>query len=398
MIRNKRMNQKSKPTIGVFFGSRSPEHDISIITAELIISGLKGLEYPVIPVYFAKDGTWYINEKLGNLSFFQTDIWDFKNWHRYWLDLENSKEKIVLKQKGIFGKKITVEVAFPAFHGQYGEDGTIQGLWEIFNIPYVGCDVSSSALAKDKVFTKLIYKAKQIPTTDFIYFYNFEWNAKKEKILKEIQEKLNYPLFVKPARLGSSIGIKKVKSQNELAEAIEVALHYDEKVLVENGIENVRDLTCAVLGDFKNPFVSLVQESLYDVDFFTFEDKYLKGGGAQTGKAQQKIVIPAEIPEKITEEVQNLAKEIFTTFGCSGISRIDFLHDEKENKLYANEINPLPGTLYHHLFKKSGVELPQLLQKLIDLALERQKEKQQLITTFSSSVLKQSNISNKLKI
>ncbi len=390
--------KSAKPTIGVFFGSRSPEHDISIITAELIISGLKGLEYPVIPVYFAKDGTWYINEKLSNLSFFQTDIWDFKNWHRYYLDLENSKEKIVLKQKGIFGKKITIEVSFPAFHGQYGEDGTIQGLWEIFNIPYIGCSVSSSALAKDKVFTKLIYKAKQIPTTDFIYFYNFEWDIHKEKILKEIQEKLHYPLFVKPSRLGSSIGIKKVKNRNELEEAIEVALHYDEKIIVENGIENVRDLTCAVLGNSKDLFVSLVQESLYETDFFTFEDKYLKAGGAQTGKAQQKIVIPAEIPSNLTEEIQKLAKEIFVMFDCSGLSRIDFLYDEKENKLYANEINPLPGTLYHHLFKKSGIELPQLLQKLIDSAFERHREKQQLITTFSSSVLKQSNISNKFKI
>lgn len=390
--------KSAKPTIGVFFGSRSPEHDISIITAELIISGLKGLEYPVIPVYFAKDGTWYINEKLSNLSFFQTDIWDFKNWHRYYLDLENSKEKIVLKQKGIFGKKITIEVSFPAFHGQYGEDGTIQGLWDIFNIPYIGCSVSSSALAKDKVFTKLIYKAKQIPTTDFIYFYNFEWDIHKEKILKEIQEKLHYPMFVKPSRLGSSIGIKKVKNRNELEEAIEVALHYDEKIIVENGIENVRDLTCAVLGNSKDLFVSLVQESLYETDFFTFEDKYLKAGGAQTGKAQQKIVIPAEIPSNLTEEIQKLAKEIFVMFDCSGISRIDFLYDEKENKLYANEINPLPGTLYHHLFKKSGIELPQLLQKLIDSAFERHREKQQLITTFNSSVLKQSNISNKFKI
>jgi len=390
--------KSAKPTIGVFFCSRSPEHDISIITAELIISGLKGLEYPVIPVYFAKDGTWYINEKLSNLSFFQTDIWDFKNWHRYYLDLENSKEKIILKQKGIFGKKITIEVSFPAFHGQYGEDGTIQGLWEIFNIPYIGCSVSSSALAKDKVFTKLIYKAKQIPTTDFIYFYNFEWDIHKEKILKEIQEKLHYPLFVKPSRLGSSIGIKKVKNRNELEEAIEVALHYDEKIMVENGIENVRDLTCAVLGNSKDLLVSLVQESLYETDFFTFEDKYLKAGGAQTGKAQQKIVIPAEIPNNLTEEIQKLAKEIFVMFGCSGISRIDFLYDEKENKLYTNEINPLPGTLYHHLFKKSGIELPQLLQKLIDSAFERHREKQQLITTFNSSVLKQSNISNKFKI
>jgi len=389
---------KEKPTIGVFFGSRSPEHDISIITGELIIGGLKGLGYKVVPVYLSKEGVWYINEKLGNLSFFQKDIWDFKNWQQYYLDLEESKEKIVLVKKGVFKKKVVIDLAFPAFHGKYGEDGTIQGLWEIFNIPYVGCDVSSCALAKDKILTKLIYKANSIETTEFVWFYNFEWQNQKEKILKEINQKLIFPLFVKPARLGSSIGIKKVKNQKELEEAIEVALHYDEKVLVENGIEKVRDLTCAVLGNFDNPFPTLVQESLYDVDFFSFEDKYLKEGGAQTGKAKNRIIIPAEVPKEISTKIQELSKKIFKIFGCSGIARIDFLYSEKENKIYANEINPLPGTLYHHLFKKSGIELSELLEKLINLAYERHREKNSLITTFSSSVLKSSHLKGKLKI
>lgn len=387
-----------KPTIGVFFGSRSPEHDISIITGELIISGLKGLNYKVIPIYFAKNGTWYINEKLGELKFFQKDIWDFKNWHSFYLDLEKSNKKMVFKQKGIFGKTIMIDIAFPAFHGKYGEDGTIEGLWEIFNIPYIGCDVSSCAIAKDKVLTKLLYQTAEIPTVDFVYFYNYQWQEKKEEILEDIKKKLKYPLFVKPARLGSSIGIKKVKNEKELIEAIEVAFYYDDKILVENGIEKVRDLTCAVLGNNDNLFTTLVQESLYEKDFFSFEDKYLKGGGAQTGKALEKIIIPAEIPEKLTNLIQETAKKIFKLIGGSGIARIDFLYDQKDNQLYANEINPLPGTLYHHLFKKSGIELNELLEKLIDLAIEKHKEKNHLITTFSSSVLKSSNLKGKLKL
>lgn len=388
----------NKPTIGVFFGSRSPEHDISIITGELIISGLKGLNYKVVPVYFSKEGTWYINEKLGELSFFQKDIWDFKNWHRFYLDLEKSKGKIVFKKKGVIGKTITIDVAFPAFHGKYGEDGTIQGLWEIFNIPYVGCDVSACAIAKDKILTKLLYQINNIPTVDFIYFYNFEWENFKDKILENIKKNLHYPLFVKPARLGSSIGVKKVKEEKELIETIEAALYYDEKVLVENGIEKVRDFTCAVLGNYDNLFTTFVQESLYEKDFFSFEDKYLNKGGAQTGKALEKIVIPAQISEKLTNEIQEYSKKIFKLIGGSGIARIDFLYDEKNNKIYANEINPLPGTLYHHLFKKSGVELNELLQKLIDLARERHKDKNKLITTFSSSVLKSGNLKGKLKL
>ncbi|MGB9680735.1 MAG: D-alanine--D-alanine ligase family protein [Minisyncoccia bacterium] len=387
-----------KPTIGVFFGSRSPEHDISIITGELIVSGLKGLGYRVMPVYFSKDGTWYINEKLGELSFFQKDIWDFKNWHRFYLDLEKSKGKLALKQKEIFGKTIIIDIAFPAFHGRYGEDGTIQGLWEIFNIPYVGCDVSACAIAKDKILTKLLYQANNISTIDFVYFYNYEWEKSKEEILKNINKNLHYPLFVKPARLGSSIGITKVKEEKELIESIEAALYYEEKVLVENGIEKVRDFTCAILGNYDNLFATFIQESLYEKDFFSFEDKYLKQGGAQTGKALEKIVIPAQIPQKLTQEIQVTAKKIFRLIGGNGIARIDFLYDEKNNKVYANEINPLPGTLYHHLFKKSGLELNDLLQKLIDLALERHKDKNKLITTFNSSVLKSGSLKGKLKI
>ncbi|MGC8880773.1 MAG: D-alanine--D-alanine ligase family protein [Minisyncoccia bacterium] len=387
-----------KPTIGVFFGSRSPEHDISIITGELIVSGLKGLGYKVMPVYFSKDGTWYINEKLGELSFFQKDIWDFKNWHRFYLDLEKSKGKLALKQKEIFGKTIIIDIAFPAFHGRYGEDGTIQGLWEIFNIPYVGCDVSACAIAKDKILTKLLYQANNISTIDFVYFYNYEWEKSKEEILKNINKNLHYPLFVKPARLGSSIGITKVKEEKELIESIEAALYYEEKVLVENGIEKVRDFTCAILGNYDNLFATFIQESLYEKDFFSFEDKYLKQGGAQTGKALEKIVIPAQIPQKLTQEIQVTAKKIFRLIGGNGIARIDFLYDEKNNKVYANEINPLPGTLYHHLFKKSGLELNDLLQKLIDLALERHKDKNKLITTFNSSVLKSGSLKGKLKI
>ncbi len=388
----------NKPTIGVFFGSRSPEHDISIITGELIISGLKGLNYKVVPVYFSKEGIWYINQKLGELSFFQKDIWDLKNWHKFYLDLEKSKGKIVLVKKGIIKKTITIDIAFPAFHGKYGEDGTIQGLWEIFNIPYVGCDVSACSLAKDKILTKLLYKANDIPTVDFVYFYKYEWEKLKEEILKEIHQKLKYPLFVKPARLGSSIGIKKVKDERELIDSIETALYYDDKVLVENGIENVRDLTCAILGNYDDLFASLVQESLYEKDFFSFEDKYLKDGGAQIGKALEKIVIPANIPDNINKQVQEMAKKIFKLIGGSGIARIDFLYDDRNQKVYANEINPLPGTLYHHLFKKSGIELSVLLEKLIALAIGRNKDKNKLISTFSSSVLKSSNLKGKLKL
>lgn len=383
--------------IGVFFGSRSPEHDVSIITGQLIIAGLKQLGYQVIPVYINKQGKWLIGKPLDSLKFFTNP--DFKpelgNINQFYLDLDESIGKESFKQKKVLGKKFAIDIAFPAFHGQNGEDGTFQGMCELLDIPYVGCDLSSSAIAMDKVLTKMIYQANDIPTTKFIYFYAKDWERNKSEIIKKIQLHLTFPLVVKPARLGSSIGIAKVKSKKELELSVEVALHYDEKVLVEECVNNLADITCAVIGT-DNPRASLLQESVFEDDLFSYEDKYLKEGGAQLGKAKQRIIIPARLDKEMTEKIRSLAITIFQITGCCGIARIDFLYNKKTKKLFANEINPLPGTLYHHLWKKSGIELPDLLQKLVQYAIERHENKKRITYTFQSDLLKQAN-SIKLK-
>lgn len=376
--------------IGVFFGSRSPEHDISIITAQLIISGLKGLGYQVTPVYLSKRGDWFLGEELGDLKIFTDPKQKVvpAKFKKYYLDLEHSMSRMVFKRKGLLGRKITIELAFPAFHGSFGEDGTIQGLFEIFNIPYVGCDVASSALAMDKILTKQLLREQNIPTTEYIFFDSEEWLNSKNRVLQAIREKFGFPVFIKPAKLGSSIGIAKVKTDRELELAVEVATHYSERFLAEESVENLMDITCAVLGN-KEPIASLLQESLFADDFFTYEEKYLKGGGAQTGKARENIVIPARLPEKATAELRKLAIRIFKLFGCSGIARIDFLYDKAKGKYYANEINTLPGTLYHHLWQKSGFSLDQLLGRLISLAKEKHEAKNKTIYVFDSDLLRQ---------
>lgn len=386
--------------IGVFFGSQAPEHDISIITGQLIIGSLKKLGYQVTPVYITKDGRWMIGQELGNLKMFtglNADVTKEKKYTEYFLDLQESRGKMVFKKKGFAGKSVTVDLAFPALHGSYGEDGSIQGLFEMLGVPYVGCDVPSSAVAMDKALTKIVMQQADIPTTKFLYFNKKDYLADKKSFNLSIFKSLNFPVFVKPVHLGSSIGIAKVKAGDEkdLEFRMEVALHYDNKVLVEEGVENVMDVTCCVIGNDELQ-TSLLQESVFAKDLFNFEDKYLEGGGAQLGKAQDSLVIPARLDASLTLAIQNTAKEVYHALGCSGIARVDFLVDKTTNKFYANEVNPLPGTLYHHLWKKSGVELEELLEKLIKFAEEKYEQKKSVNFTFESNVLKQLN-SAKLK-
>lgn len=374
-------------TIGVFFGSRSPEHDVSIITGELIISGLKGLGFPVVPVYIGKGGEWYIGDELGKLSYFTNSKHDIaeNGFERYYLDLQKSRGKLVFREKRAFGKTVAVDIAFPALHGSYGEDGAIQGFFEMHDVPYVGCGVPSSAIAMDKVLTKLFYQSLGIPTTKFISFLKEDWSMRREEIIASIK-KFVWPVFIKPARLGSSIGIKKIKEEDGLVRAVEVALHYDTKAIIEESVENLMDVTCCIIGNEK-PLASLLQESVFQSDLLDYDEKYLKEGGTQLGKASANIVIPARLPEQTTRAITEAAIKIYTSLECSGIARIDFLYNKQTGGWFANEINPLPGTLYHHLWGKSGVPFPELLERLVGYAKERHAAKRAVTYTFASSLL-----------
>ena len=382
-------DKKNRETIGVFFGGKNPEHDVSIITGELVISGLKKLGYPVVPIYIGQDGKWYAGEKLGELKFFSAG--DFtaalKGMEELAIDMEASRGKMVLKKKKLFGAKTyDIDIAFPALHGRNGEDGSIQGMFEMLDMPYVGCDVASSAVSMDKVLTKLMYKAKGIPTAKFQFFSKNDWNRDSKKVIAGITGALAWPLFVKPARLGSSIGIAKARDEKELLNAIEVALHYDTKIVVEEGVEPMMDITCSVIGH-ETLSASLLQESSFDKDFFSYEDKYLNDGGAQLGNAKKSIVIPAGLDGPTTESIRSAALDVYRLFGCSGIARIDFLYNKNTNEWFANELNTMPGTLYHHLWKESGLELSELIERLLSYAKEKHVEKASMTHTFKSEIL-----------
>ncbi|MCU0680594.1 MAG: D-alanine--D-alanine ligase [Planctomycetes bacterium] len=382
---------KKIKTIGVFFGGKSPEHDISIITGQLILAELrKSKKYNIVPVYLSKEEKFFIGEELGYLKFFSSGEAEenLNKFGDYNLDLKASFKKMIFKRKGLFGKKIVIDLAFPAFHGNLGEDGAIQGLFKVLNVPFVGCGVTSSAVAMDKALTKLFYQSIDVPTTKFLYYLRHDWRERKENIVKEIKDKLHFPLFIKPAKLGSSIGISKVKEEKDLINACELAFHYDDKIVVEEGVEPVLDATCAVIGN-NSLRASLIQESSFDKDLFSYEDKYLNDGGAQLGQAQNNIFIPARLDSETTLKIQEYSKKIFKSLGCSGIARFDFLYNKNSKEIFANEINPLPGTLYHHLWEKSGLKIDELIEKLIKMAFKKHREENKTSYSFNSEVLNQ---------
>ena len=391
------MNELKQKTIGVFFGGQSPEHEISIITGEFVIAELRKMDLNVVAVYVDKNGAWHSDEQVSKLEFFKNDYESkLESLPKYNLNLSTSKEKMILETGKILGNKtIEIDFVFPTFHGLYGEDGTVQGLCEFFRIPYAGCGLYASSVAIDKGLTKKVLKSLGIPTTEFLTFTKETFSDNKEQVFSEIEKKLNLPLFVKPARAGSSIGISKVKLIDELDDALNLAFHYDTKIVVENSVENVVDLTCAVLSDGQTIMPSKVQQSVFSSDLFDYSVKYLEDGGAQTGNAESNLIIPADISDKHTKQIKEYSQALFKELDANGMIRVDFLLNKETGELFANEINPLPGTLYHHLWKKTGVEINDVLEKMLAHGMMRWKESKEIQNDFQTDVL---NNANQLKL
>ncbi|MEA1962670.1 MAG: D-alanine--D-alanine ligase [Patescibacteria group bacterium] len=391
------MEELKNKIIGVFFGGQNPEHEISVITGEFVIAELKKMGYKTIAIYIDKNGAWFSDEKILELKFFKGDYKkELGKLPNYYFNLSSSQKKIMLQTGNFLNKKeIAIDFIFPAFHGLGGEDGTIQGLAELFHVPYSGCGIYSSAVSIDKCFTKKLLKSLNILTSDFLIFNKQEWANNADGIVKKIKDVLEFPVFVKPARTGSSIGISKAKSLEELKNALNLAFYYDVKAIVENSVENIIDLTCAVLSDGKKIIASEVQESLFESDLFDYSVKYLEDGGAQTGNAESNLVIPANIEDKFANQIKSISKQIFKEIDANGTIRVDFLLNKKTGELFANEINTLPGTLYHHLWNKSGIEISEVLEKMLKNGFLRWKESQKINNDFSTDVL---NNANQLKL
>ncbi|MDO8481634.1 MAG: D-alanine--D-alanine ligase family protein [bacterium] len=373
-------------TVAVIFGGRSVEHDVSIITAHtpIIDALLASGKFEVLPVYIAKDGSWYSNKAMNNLAYFKQSDFEARLAREKKLQLSFDKG-FSLVWLGIIPRSVHVDVVFPAMHGTFGEDGSLMGLLRMANVPFVGCDMTASAVAMDKVLTKQVLAQEGISVVPYVWFTSKEWTDESAGILKQIS-KLKLPLFVKPVHLGSSIGITKVKNNEQLQNAIEVALHYDDKILVEESVENLTEVTLPIMGNDK-PRVAEVEHPLNKTDLFDFDSKYMSGGKKGSGANSAYSQIPAEIGDELTLLVKETGKKVYKILGCSGIARVDFLIDNLTKNVYVIEVNTMPGSLYHHNWKKAGVSSMELVLGLIQMAEERFKSQKNTNYTFRSEIL-----------
>jgi D-alanine-D-alanine ligase len=388
-------------TVAVIFGGRSTEHDVSIVTA--ISSIIKPLEltkaYRVEAVYIAKNGAWFWDDKLKDIKLFTSgEIEQFVSRTQP-ASVQFDGGMTLSKATGLAGRKQhrKIDVVFPSMHGTYGEDGALMGLLDMAGVPYVGCGMEAGVLAMNKVLAKQIAAAHDIPVSKFLAFTDKQVEQNPAAAVKQILNELRFPIYVKPAHLGSSIGISRVKTETELRNGLEVATKYDNAIIVENGVENLIELTLPIMGN-QAPIPALLEQPLLNAeDFFDFDTKYMNGGkkvgGAKSGGAKQGAQgysnIPAKISDSLYKKAETVGLDVYRALGCSGTARIDMLVDSKTNEVYFNEVNPLPGSLYAHNWNKKGVSNVELVTRLIEFGEARFRERQDLNTAFSTNFLKQ---------
>ncbi|HKY19690.1 MAG TPA: D-alanine--D-alanine ligase family protein [Vicinamibacterales bacterium] len=376
-----------KLRVGVIYGGRSGEHDVSIASAAAVIQNLDKQRYEPIPIRIEKDGRWIIADRLP-VSSSAAEVIEQSRSHpgqrlgrggrEAHLLAHPGEEQIMTIERGdtptITG--LGLDVVFPVLHGPYGEDGTVQGLLELANIPYVGAGVLASAVGMDKAVAKLLFAARGLPQVKYAVVFRKHWISEPVKIARSITAELGYPVFVKPANLGSSVGISKVKSEGELAAAVNLAAEYDRKIVIEAAVPNAREIEIAVLGN-DEPAVSEPGEIVPSREFYDFEAKYLDD--------TSRTIIPAQLPVDVVAEIKRLAVDVFQSLDCAGMARVDFFMDGATGELYVNEINTIPGfttiSMYSKMWAASGLTYPELLNRLIALARERHAEKQQLRTS-----------------
>lgn len=393
-----------KLKLGVIFGGDTVEHEISIITAVQAMENLDQEKYDIIPIYISKDRIWYTGKLLMDINLYK-NFDDLKGYAKKCV-LYNKNGTFILQSTGLFKRTITeLDLVFPIVHGNNAEDGTLAGFLETIGIPYVGSRVMGSALGQDKVIQKQVLRDEKLPVVDYVWFYDNEYFLNKDDIIKKI-ENLKYPVIVKPATLGSSIGIKIAKNQSELIEAINDAIKYDSKIIVEATVKNLIEVNCAVLGNYEYQETSFIAEMKLKNEILTFDDKYIGSGkGGKKGKSIKNsnsmdngdFKIPASLDGNLTNEVYDLAKKTFRVLNLSGVARIDFLIDSKTKKVYINEPNTIPGSLAFYLFDKSVKNYTKLLDELITLSIKDYKKRTKKITSFDNNILSTYNSSKGLK-
>lgn len=386
-----------KIKVGVIFGGETVEHEVSIISAVQAMTKMDQEKYEITPIYITKDGDWYTGEMLKDIDYYG-DLGLLKKYAKN-VVLYKRKGAFVLQTKGFFKRIIKeIDIAFPIVHGTNVEDGVLQGYLQTIGIPFVGPDTYAAVVGQDKVYMKSLWALDELPMTNFVWFYDSKYRQNQEETIKQIN-KLKYPVIVKPASTGSSIGIGIVRKKEELAKAIEEAIQYDHKILVEELVENLKEVNISVLGNSDHTTLSEIEEVLPSKDFLTYEDKYIgngkvkgKGGYKQPVKTSKGMLsasrkIPADLTTKLKKEVAEVAERAFKALGSSGCCRIDFLIDEKAKKVYVNEINSIPGSLAFYLWEAKGVSYTSLLDDMINIAVKDYKKRCSKTHSFDSNIL-----------
>lgn len=383
-----------KIRLGVLFGGRSVEHEVSIITAIQAINKIDKIKYDVVPIYIAKDGKWYTGNMLLDIEIYN-DI-DLMKRYAKEVVLYNKDGRFILQNKNGFLKRVVSEIdmAFPIMHGTNGEDGTLQGYLETIGIPYCEGNVYASSIGQDKVFMKQILESSDVSVVKYKWFFDTDYMNDPDKIVDSV-EKLGYPVIVKPACLGSSVGIKVAHNDIELRENILDAIKYDSKILVEEMVKNLKEVNISVLGNYEHQELSVIEEVGSKNELLTYEDKYLGGskgklptkGIGSKGMASAKRIIPANIDEKLARDVRELAIKTFRSLNSNGVVRIDFLIDSENKKVYVNEINSIPGSLSFYLWEKTDKDYPSLLDDVINLGIVAYKNKQKKTNSFDVNIL-----------
>lgn len=350
-------------------------------------------KYDVTPVYVTKEGEMYTGDNLFTIENYRNLPELFKNSKKVYFTNEDGAVYMKSQKSGLFNssKPVKIDVAFPIVHGTNCEDGTIQGYFEFLSLPYVGCDIISSAVGMDKAVFKDVLKNAGLPVLDCICIRAREYIASKKTFAKEISEKIGFPLIVKPVNLGSSVGITKVNTEAELDEAIMLGFSFSDRILIEHAITALREINCSVLGDSDSCEASVCEEPFMNDEILSYEDKYLggntKSSGASKGMASLGRKIPADLTKKKSNEIRDLACKVFKAIGANGVVRIDFMIDTDTDTVYANEINTIPGSLAFYLWDATGIKYPELLDRMINLAFKRKRNRENLTYTIDTNIL-----------
>lgn len=389
-----------KVRLGVIYGGPSVEHEIAVISACQAMAAINTEKYEVIPIFITKNGIWYTGEALKEISNYANLENLLKECNRVYITATRGEHKLIIPKKGLFGKEkeIIIDVMVPVMHGAHGEDGCLQGLLELLDIPYSGPGVLGAAVGMDKIMMKAVLKNAGIPVIEGVYFTAEEWYALREEKLSLVEEKLGYPVIVKPANLGSSVGISKAENRDALAAALDYAATFTGRLLVEHYVKNMREINCSVLGGNGVAKTSVCEEPITSSEFLTYKDKYMnngkgvkgaKGGksGGSKGMSGSKRQIPADLSEEMSDTIRNLAKESFVALDGNGVCRVDIILDVDENKAYVNEVNTIPGSLSFYLWEATGIDFTSLMDELVDLALKRYRVKESYNYSFDTNIL-----------